>query len=91
MWNTTIKGNMEKFHVFFYIFNLYPLIFLYRFGTAFFSVYLLLEPPLQIIDGLVWLGYMLHISDDISASRTRINLSIAALIALRGASWVRYG
>ena len=31
------------------------------------------------IGGLVWLGYLSHVSEDISASRTRINLSIASL------------
>ena len=31
------------------------------------------------IDGLVWLGHLMHVSEDISASHTRINLSIAAL------------
>ena len=31
------------------------------------------------IDGLVWLGYLMHVLQDISASRTRINLPIAAL------------
>ena len=31
------------------------------------------------IDGLVWLGYLTHVSEDISAPNTRINLLIAAL------------
>ena len=31
------------------------------------------------IDGLVWLGYLTHVSEDISALHTRINLPIAAL------------
>ena len=31
------------------------------------------------IDGLVWLGYLTHVSEDISASHTRINLPIALL------------
>ena len=31
------------------------------------------------IDGLVWLGHLMHVSEDISASQTRINLSIASL------------
>ena len=30
-------------------------------------------------DSLVWLGYFSHVSEDISASQTRINLPIAAL------------
>jgi hypothetical protein len=28
---------------------------------------------------MVWFGYLMHVSEDISASRTQINLSIAAL------------
>jgi hypothetical protein len=28
---------------------------------------------------LVWLGYLMHVSEDSSASRTQINLSIASL------------
>ena len=31
------------------------------------------------VDGLVWLGYLMHILEDISASRTQIYLLIAAL------------
>ena len=31
------------------------------------------------IDGLVWLGYLTHVWDDISAPRTRIDLPIASL------------
>ena len=31
------------------------------------------------IDGLVWLGYLTHVSEDISAPHTRINLPIALL------------
>ena len=31
------------------------------------------------IDGLVWLGYLTHVSEDISAPHTQIYLSIAPL------------
>ena len=31
------------------------------------------------IDGLVWLGYLTHVLEDISAERNRINLRIASL------------
>ena len=31
------------------------------------------------IDGLVWLGYLTHVLEDISAPRNRINLRIASL------------
>ena len=41
------------------------------------NYYILQEVP--NIDSFVWSGHLMHVSEDISASQTWINLSIAAL------------